>query len=496
MKFHEPGITALFLFFIVSAMYISPLAEGYRFYDEAPENLVGNEEETTVEIEIPLWADFSEDTAQDDEIEVYEIEDEIEDEITKENVKIVLREDLWTPESDTCNAQTIGGAMRFYGSNEAKERLYKLFQKLNAFGAEDNGAIHIFHFGDSQIEGDRITGRIRSSWQKTWGGSGPGLIPAIQPVPSLAVRQEYEGNISRYTRFGKVDTTLGHNCYGGMAALSVVRDSARIIVKSHPLGFRKNKTWQEVEVLFGAVPLGGTLKIYGQDTDTLISDIPPSTEGNHYSVTRKLRGVKEGLVISVEGYSVDITGIRLGSSNGVQIHNIPMRGSSGTIFSRLNKKNFKDYLQNWDVGMLILQYGGNAAPYISDSVSAERYSKRFGKQIRYIRSILPEATVLVIGPSDMGQTIDSMNISYPMLGNIRTAMREATIREGGLFWDLCDAMGGAGTMEAWANATPKLAAPDLVHFTVKGSRKIGEALDRSFRAEYRTWEDEIRANKQ
>jgi hypothetical protein len=82
-----------------------------------------------------------------------------------------------------------------------------------------------------------------------------------------------------------------------------------------------------------------------------------------------------------------------------------------------------------------------------------------------------------------------------MLGSIRTAMREATINEGGLFWDLSDVMGGPGTMEAWATTTPKLAAPDLVHFTVKGSRKIGEELDRSFRAEYRTWEDEIRANK-
>lgn len=494
MKFHEPGITALFLLFIVSAMYIAPLAEDLLHNSEIVENWGGDNEESKVDLVIPPWADFTEDLEEDDVIEVYEIKTQ-EDEIINEDISVELREGLWSPESDTCNVETIGEAMRFHGSEEARGRLHKLFQKLNKLGAEDKDIVHIFHFGDSQIEGDRITGRIRSSWQKTWGGSGPGLIPAIQPVPSLAVRQEYEGDMTRFTRFGKVDTTLGHSCYGGMAALSVIKDSARIIIKSHPLGFRNNKTWQEVEVLFGAVPLGGTLKIYGQATDTLTADIPPSTEGDHYSVTRKLKGVTEDLVISVEGYSVDITGIRLGSSNGVQIHNIPMRGSSGTIFSRLNHKHFKAYLQNWNVEMLIMQYGGNAAPYISDSSAAERYGKRFGKQIRYIRSILPEATVLVIGPSDMGQTLDSTNLSYPMLGSIRTAMREATINEGGLFWDLSDVMGGPGTMEAWATTTPKLAAPDLVHFTVKGSRKIGEELDRSFRAEYKTWEDEIRANK-
>ena len=492
MKFHEPGITALFLLFLVSTIYLAPIVENSSFFIE----FSGDMPKENVELEIPNWADFTVDIAEAEE-EIVEVLDTIEfvKEIIIEDLKINLREGLWTPKYDTCNVESIGESMRFHGSDDAMSRLHNLFKNLNEIGIDDRESIHIFHFGDSQIEGDRITGRIRSSWQKTWGGSGPGLIPALQPVPSLSVRQESEGDVTRFTRFGRIDTTLGHNSYGGMAALAVIKDSARIIVKAHPLGFRKNKIWQEVDILFGAVPMGGTLKIFGQATDTLITDIPPSSEGKHYSLTSKLKGEMEDLVISIEGYSVEVTGIRLGSPNGVQVHNIPMRGSSGTLFSRLNKNHFKEYMQNWDVGMVILQYGGNAAPYISDPASAERYGKRFGKQVRYIRSVLPEAAVLVIGPSDMGQTLDSTNLSYPMLGNIRSSIREATIKEGGLFWDLSDVMGGPGTMEVWADATPKLAAPDLVHFTPKGARRIGEELDRAFRAQYRTWEDEIRKDK-
>ena len=492
MKFHEPGITALFLLFLVSTIYLAPIVENSSFFIE----FSGDMPKENVELEIPNWADFTVDIAEAEE-EIVEVLDTIEfvKEIIIEDLKINLREGLWTPKYDTCNVESIGESMRFHGSNDAMSRLHNLFENLNEIGIDDRESIHIFHFGDSQIEGDRITGRIRSSWQKTWGGSGPGLIPALQPVPSLSVRQESEGDVTRFTRFGRIDKTLGHNSYGGMAALAVIKDSARIIVKAHPLGFRKNKIWQEVDILFGAVPMGGTLKIFGQATDTLITDIPPSSEGKHYSLTSKLKGEMEDLVISIEGYSVEVTGIRLGSPNGVQVHNIPMRGSSGTLFSRLNKNHFKEYMQNWDVGMVILQYGGNAAPYILDPASAERYGKRFGKQVRYIRSVLPEAAVLVIGPSDMGQTLDSTNLSYPMLGNIRSSIREATIKEGGLFWDLSDVMGGPGTMEVWADATPKLAAPDLIHFTPKGARRIGEELDRAFRAQYRTWEDEIRKDK-
>ena len=82
----------------------------------------------------------------------------------------------------------------------------------------------------------------------------PGLIPAIQPVPALALRQQHEGEIQRFTRFGTIDSTLEHTCYGGMATLSRIRNNGKVIVKPHPMGFRKNKVWHQAEVLIGAAP--------------------------------------------------------------------------------------------------------------------------------------------------------------------------------------------------------------------------------------------------
>ena len=371
MKFHEPGITVFFLLVLVSTFYLATWAENMPIFSEGHTELPNK----NVEVDLPSWADFTLDMQEVDvEIEEYlEEEEEEEERSMVETRTINLRHNLWSPEFDTCTIENIGKSMRFQGTDEAVARLHNLFINLNEIGRDEREAIHVFHFGDSQIECDRITGRIRSSWQKTWGGSGPGLIPATQPVPSLSVRQETEGNVTRFTRFGKVDTTLGHTCYGGMAALAVIKDSARIILKAHPMGFHKNKIWEEVEILFGAVPMGGTLKIYGQATDTTITNIPPSSEGKHFTLKTMLKGELEDLEICIEGYHVEITGIRIGSPDGVQVHNIPMRGSSGTLFSRLHKKHFKAYMQNWDVGMVILQYGGNAAPYISDSTLAERY---------------------------------------------------------------------------------------------------------------------------
>ena len=78
-----------------------------------------------------------------------------------------------------------------------------------------------------------------------------------------------------------------------------------------------------------------------------------------------------------------------------------------------------------------------------------------------------------------------------MLGAIRIEMKKVTLLEEALYWDLFEAMGGPGTMEIWAESTPRLASPDLVHFTPKGAKIIGELFDQTIRAEHRFWEQEI-----
>ena len=71
-----------------------------------------------------------------------------------------------------------------------------------------NSKIRVMHYGDSQIECDRITSYIRNKLQIRFKGMGPGLLPAIQPYGSFfSIDQINTGNWKRFTVFGKVDTT-------------------------------------------------------------------------------------------------------------------------------------------------------------------------------------------------------------------------------------------------------------------------------------------------
>ena len=44
--------------------------------------------------------------------------------------------------------------------------------------------VRVVHYGDSQIEEDRITNVLRERWQKQYGGGGVGLLPLHQTIPT------------------------------------------------------------------------------------------------------------------------------------------------------------------------------------------------------------------------------------------------------------------------------------------------------------------------
>ena len=435
-------------------------------------------EDVVVKAEIPNWSELLEE--EEDSVEI--VEPLPIDTVIERIDTLIINANRFNPSYATHNTSTLPDSLKLKGSEIAFKGLYGFFEKLETIYESDSLPLEVFHWGDSQIEGDRISGVLRSSWQKSWGGSGPGLIPAIQPIPSLSVRQEHSGNMIRYTRFGQIDSTLTHSAYGPMAAFCLVKGEGQTKVNTHPSGFKLNKIWPRVKFYISGAPLGGNITLTGKKTPYKAFNIRPAKSGNYQEIEANLPECETSISIGFEGYNLEVTGIELGSKTGVQIHNIPMRGSAGMLFTKLDARHFQKSLNGRNIGLMILQFGGNVVPYIKDQASAERYTHRFSKQLDYLKSIVPDVAIIVIGPSDMG----SIGF-YPMLAEVVKSLEVAAIESNCLFWDLRSAMGGEGSMMVWSEAEPKLASPDLVHFTPKGARIVGEKFDMSIRAEYKSW---------
>ena len=71
-------------------------------------------------------------------------------------------------------------------------------------------------------------------------------------------------------------------------------------------------------------------------------------------------------------------------------------------------------------------------------------------------------------------------VTRPFLEEVRDALKENTLAQGAVFWDMYDAMGWRNSMESWVEADPPLAATDHTHFSPQGSRKVGELFYTAF----------------
>ena len=358
-----------------------------------------------------------------------------------------------------------------------------LFARLNA-----GLPVTVLHFGDSQIEGDRISGTLRHKWQARWGGYGPGIQPPVPLVQSFALSQRHSSQWQRHTRYGRRDTTDRDENYGLLASYATATvldgDPACLTLQPERRAHASFGQWDGLSVWHDQVAVETEVMLNGLPVDTLRAGRPAGQIT--WTVPRTPSGTASPAEVCFSATPPRLFAVHpLGA--GVQWHAVAMRGSSGTLFRKLHRPTFSKQLRQINPDLVVLQFGGNTVPYCKDSASAERYAGWFGRQIQLFQSLAPHAAILVIGPSDMAQKTGLEWTPYPQLDAVRNALKAVSLDQGAAHWDLLEVMGGLGSMPAWVKATPALAGADHVHLTPLGAKKVGALLDRALWAEFRSW---------
>lgn len=382
--------------------------------------------------------------------------------------------------------------IEFPGGN--RKVLYPIFKELRQLSSNKD-LIRIMHYGDSQIEGDRITSYIRFKMQQKFGGQGVGLIPASQPYDfSFSIRQTSSDNWLRYTLYGKKDTTLIHNKYGALASFcrftpalnpeDQVQEEfveASINIEPSHYSYSNTRQFQRLRIYYGhnTAPFMNEIK---QEETTLMADMYPATDKLKVIRARFDEPVQE-VEIKFSGYdSPNIYGLSLDGDRGVAVDNIAMRGSSGLIFNKMDATHLKAMYKELNVKLFILEFGGNVVPYIQQS--PKQYGIWFERQLKFLKQLMPDVPILVIGMADMSEKVGNRYQTYAHLEQIRDAMKEATLDSGCAFWDMYEAMGGRNSMPSWVFAQPPLASTDFVHFTPRGAKLIAQMFYSAFMYEY------------
>ncbi len=346
----------------------------------------------------------------------------------------------------------------------------------------------IIHYGDSQLEGDRITGYLRNRLQKMYGGSGPGFIPVKPVYNQLSALVTPSENWFRYAMFDPTQSKFRHRKYGAYLSVSrftehqkkqsdsTVIDSlpivkASVVISKSPKTYAKFRRFTTIGLHYGNCNYPVKITVYNDEQ--LIQQDSLIVDGRYHQYKIKTPTTPTNLKIEVEGQiSPDFYGLTLDGGSRVQIDNVAMRGSSGTIFSGTDAGIYSKMARVLKPKIIIMQYGGNTMPYLKDSTAVDNYAKNVLGQIRWMRRRRKDVNFLFIGPTDMCIPVNGKMETYPLLPYLNTKLMDTCLDNNIAYWSMYDAMGGKGAMELWVEE--KLAGNDYTHFTRKGTKIISE----------------------
>jgi lysophospholipase L1-like esterase len=369
---------------------------------------------------------------------------------------------------------------RFHFPNDDYTYFDRFFARLEK-AKSSSKALHILHYGDSQIEMDRISGIVRQRLQSEFGGEGAGIVPAIQTIPSFSVRQSYSGVLSRYVVYGDTSQPrASHRRYGLLANVAQLNGVATITVAAANF-----KQTQEGTKRFSRLVL-----ILGNNA----ADFSANCQSRPYVLKENKKTVStitwdfdvpvSRATIELKG-KAEIYGISMEGKAGITVDNVPLRGCSGTIFTRIDSMTLAQCYQQMDICLIIMQFGGNMMPQINSQKAIDRYMALLTKQIKYLKRLNPNAMILFIGPSDMSKRINGKMQTYPYLPALNSSLKETVTLNNAVYWDMFNVMGGENSMISWVKHSPQWAGSDYIHFTEAGANQIATALSDAFMLHYR-----------
>lgn len=427
-------------------------------------------------MQLPALADV---LRADAETEQTEEEADLLPELTPEELLEVRRNALNAERMDEFRNYCNTNAARIYMPDNDDTYLDELWEALQGAGKRH---VRILHYGDSQIECDRITSLLRQRFQEHFGGMGVGMVPALQNVPTFTLQSRITpDNLPQYVAYGSADMRLSDRFYGPLARVTHIPHHASIHLRGiGSKDYAQSRRFNRITVITRR-PSGISLKTSDEEAPVEMT-CSGSNEPCYYTTVLP-KAIGE-VTIEVDG-ETDILGIQLDGQAGVSIDNIPMRGSSGRELAAINQSSIRQFYSRENVALIILQFGGNSTPYLTQA-KLSGFKKEMKRLINCFHDLAPKAKVLFIGPADMAHKDENGTLaSYPILPALCDSIRAAANESGAAFWNMYAAMGGKGSIVRWNNASPQLAGADYIHFTPLGAKKIANLLYETLELYYR-----------
>lgn len=343
--------------------------------------------------------------------------------------------------------------------------------------------VRIMHYGDSQLEEDRISSMLRQRLQSTYGGHGVGFCNGgFSRHTYTFSRSTVPDSLPRYLSYWQGGKSKDKR-YGPICQMNRIDGNASITIRSRKGGeYTEASSYTRVSVLMR----GGSARFTaGDSTYHMVfseDSLPVTTCYRTVTLPHAVDQIKIDLKGPAEFYALSLE-----DTVGVTLDNIALRGSDGSSIVTVARETLVPFFEEEPVSLIMLQFAGNAMGYLKGPKQQEKYMNTVRNIIHTFRSLAPRARIMWIGPSDMSTRVNGQMATYPWLPTVNDMIRQTVMEEGCAYWDMYAAMGGYNSMVRWVKSSPQLAGEDYVHFTPKGARHISNILYETIELYYRDY---------
>ena len=345
-----------------------------------------------------------------------------------------------------------------------------------------SGQIRVMYYGDSQVEGDRISGKLRELLRQGRGGTGPGLFLPLMPVMyTESVWIQSSSNWNRYNYVSYNDGVISNNRFGPLmvkcrylAEEESTENPVKATVKVRPSNLADSATayFDRLRIFYNCEEGPVIVRIVAGNNQLFLDTLAVAPGVRETGC--ELKGVQQ-FTIEFEGcFSPDIYGISIESATGVVVDNIPLRGSAGLEFTMVDNPTLNEWMDMLKPDLIVLQYGLNIVRNVREEYSY--YKRGIVRQVDIIKRAVPEVPVLIVGVTNMADVVGDSIKPFDNIKGISQAQKEAAIEAGAAFWDAYEEMGGSGSITDWVER--RLMQTDYTHLTYAGADTVASMIAR------------------
>ena len=338
-------------------------------------------------------------------------------------------------------------------------------------------ALRVSWYGDSVIATDAIPSRLRARLQDELGNGGPGFVYVVPPhrfCANEAVTRTSGGSWTTHA-ISTMQTADGLYGVGGATAET---DDGRAAIKL------VNGKISQIELYYLAQPHGGSATIAAEGKPVATIQTSNADKQPGFAAASVESGA-QSIEVTTHG-RVRLFGISLENPGGAVVDNLGVVSVNLKSFDANKPEHFQAELAHRGADLVMIMVGANEAQWLMPGDrDTKDYAERYGKLLAQIRKARPDASCLVVSPTDQAEMKDGVYVSRSVMPKLVEAQRTAARSQGCGFYSTYSWMGGEGSAAKWFRKG--LVSTDFQHLSRAGSDRISDGLFGTLMAGYQKY---------